>query len=254
MNAHIINAISIVIPVHNESGNVEKLAHELQQVEINDVVFEYIFVDDHSNDDTAEILRTLARQESRLRVLQHQSNYGQSTAVRTGIKAAQYDWICTLDGDGQNDPADIHKLVERAQTLPAREQPMLVSGNRQRARKDTFIRRVSSKIANNVRARLLGDSTPDSGCGLKLIDRAGYLALPYFDHMHRFLPSLVLREGGAVYSVHISHRDRTEGTSHYGILNRLWVGIVDILGVAWLKRRAHVAELKEEETIELKEN
>lgn len=246
MSAQTITSISIVVPVHNESGNVEKLFREFEQLNIDNIVFEFIFVDDNSSDDTANILNTLCKKAPRLRVLQHKHNYGQSTAVRTGIKAAKYDWICTLDGDGQNDPADIPKLVELAQTIPATLRPLLISGNRKRVRKDTFIRRASSQVANAVRAHMLGDATPDSGCGLKLIDRAGYLALPSFDHMHRFLPSLVLREGGRVYSVHVSHRDRAQGSSHYGISNRLWVGIIDILGVAWLKRRTCVAEIKQE--------
>lgn len=248
MNAQTIHAISVVVPVHNESGNVQNLLAELEQVNIDKIAFEFIFVDDNSSDNTADILNELCLKKSRLRVLRHKHNYGQSTAVRSGVRAAKYDWICTLDGDGQNNPADIPKLVERALSLPASNRPLLIIGNRKDARKDTLIRRLSSQIANGIRARMLGDATPDSGCGLKLIDRETFLALPYFDHMHRFLPPLVLREGGAVHSVHISHRNRVEGLSHYGISNRLWVGIIDILGVAWLKRRAFIVELEHKKT------
>lgn len=245
MSPELIKSISVVVPVHNESGNVEKLIDELTQVDIENIKFEFIFVDDFSSDNTLEILAKRTIHESRLRVLRHKNNCGQSTAVRSGILAARYNWICTLDGDGQNNPADIHKLIALAQTKLPITRPLLIMGNRRHARKDTFVRRTSSLVANKVRAKILGDSTPDSGCGLKLFDRVSYLALPYFDHMHRFLPPLFLREGGAVFSVDIGHRDRLQGVSHYGISNRLWVGIVDILGVAWLKRRAFIADIEE---------
>ena len=153
----------------------------------------------------------------------------------TGIKAAQGSWIATLDGDGQNDPADIPQLWRLAHAAPANP-PLLVAGVRSK-RHDSQAKRMASVIANAVRSRLLGDATPDTGCGLKLFPRALFLDLPAFDHMHRFLPALVLRAGGAVRSVPVDHRPRRSGQSKYGVFDRLGVGIVDLIGVYWLQRR-----------------
>jgi dolichol-phosphate mannosyltransferase len=155
--------------------------------------------------------------------------------VRTGVKHAQYDWVATLDGDGQNDPADIPKLLA---ALTAGVE--LVGGNRRASRRDTWIKRISSVIANGVRSRMLNDDTPDTGCGLKLFSRNAFLDLPYFDHMHRFLPALIKRRGGKIVSVPVSHRNREHGKSNYGTIDRLMVGIVDLFGVAWLQRRAKI--------------
>jgi dolichol-phosphate mannosyltransferase len=161
------------------------------------------------------------------------------------VRAARADWILTLDGDGQNDPADIPALIERLHEHPASGQSLqLVMGHRAK-RQDSWLRRLSSRVANGVRSRLLRDATPDSGCGLKLFSRQGFLELPYFDHMHRFLPALVQRNGGAVVSVRVNHRPRTRGRSKYGLHNRLWVGIVDLFGVSWLLRRAKLPEVNE---------
>ncbi len=153
--------------------------------------------------------------------------------------------MATLDGDGQNHPGDIPALLARWRALhQARpEQAVLIAGWRAK-RLDTWLRRLSSRVANRVRSSLLGDATPDSGCGLKLFAREDFLALPYFDHMHRFLPALFRRSGGLVESVPVRHRDRAHGQSHYGIGNRLWVGLVDILGVMWLQRRARVPQVE----------
>jgi dolichol-phosphate mannosyltransferase len=152
------------------------------------------------------------------------------------VKASRHDWIVTMDGDGQNDPADIPRLLQAAVRHPAPDRVQLVAGQRRR-RADSWLRRFSSRVANATRSRLLGDRTPDTGCGLKLIRREAFLDLPYFDHVHRFLPALVQRQGGTVVLVEVNHRRRERGRSHYGIGNRLWVGIVDLLGVLWLKRR-----------------
>jgi dolichol-phosphate mannosyltransferase len=170
-----------------------------------------------------------------LRVLRHSFRSGQSAAVASGVRAARAPWVATLDGDGQNDPADIPKLIA------ARESPLgrgvqLIMGNRT-TRKDTPFRRLQSRVANGVRGALLGDGTPDTGCGIKLFSREVFLDLPRFDHMHRFLPALFQRHGARVVSVPVNHRARMRGTSKYGMLNRLWVGIVDIAGVMWLRRR-----------------
>ncbi len=239
-----INGISVIVPVHNEADNVIGLLEELVRIDLQKRALEFIFVDDNSSDNTAERLSQFALKEERLRVVRHQDNYGQSAALRTGARRAKYNWLCTLDGDGQNDPADIVRLLDCLQKQAPDGRVVLIIGDRSHARKDNRVRRVSSLVASRVRAWLLGDVTPDSGCGLKLISKEGYLSLPYFDHMHRFLPTLVLREGGRVHSVPVNHRPRLAGQSHYGVFNRLWVGIIDILGVMWLQRRAVVVRQK----------
>jgi dolichol-phosphate mannosyltransferase len=152
------------------------------------------------------------------------------------VRAARAPWIATLDGDGQNDPADIPALIA-ARDSPIGRGVQLFMGNRRASRKDTAYRRLQSRVANGVRSGLLGDDTPDTGCGIKLFSRDVFMDLPRFDHMHRFLPALFQRHGARVLSVPVSHRERTRGTSKYGMLNRLWVGIVDICGVMWLRRR-----------------
>jgi len=164
---------------------------------------EIIYVDDGSTDATYAKLKSLQSQYPQLRIVRHAKSCGQSTAVRTGVKFAKYDWIATLDGDGQNNPADIPKLL--AALKPGVE---LVGGNRRQSRRDTWIKRISSVIANTVRSNMLKDDTPDTGCGLKLFSRTAFLDLPYFDHMHRFLPALIKRRGGKVVSVHVGHRNR----------------------------------------------
>ena len=221
--------ISVVIPVCNEADNVGPLAREIVAA-LQGRAFEILFVDDGSTDSTADALRTLRVSIPQLRVLRHSFRSGQSAAVCSGVRHARAAWIATLDGDGQNDPADIPALFE------ARKQAELVMGNRTR-RRDTWLRHVQSRVANGVRGRLLGDGTPDTGCGIKVMRRDVFMDLPRFDHMHRFLPALFLRAGARVVSVPVSHRPRERGTSKYGLFDRLWVGIVDIFGVMWLRRR-----------------
>jgi dolichol-phosphate mannosyltransferase len=226
--------LSIVVPVRNEQDNVLPLIEEIHAALADRVEFEVVYVDDGSSDGTPARLAEAMARFPRLRVLKHQDSCGQSTALATAVRAARGEWIATLDGDGQNDPADIPKL------LAARDGAAdirLFAGWR-KSRQDTWLKRLSSRIANSVRAGLLGDATPDTGCGLKLFRRATFLELPYFDHMHRFLPALVQRAGGRTLSVEVNHRPRTRGTSNYGLFDRLWVGIVDIVGVKWLQRRA----------------
>lgn len=231
--------LSVVVPVRNEEGNVEPLVHEIAAALSGVATFEIIYVNDGSTDATQERLSALKAGYPMLRVVRHREPCGQSRAVTTGVNAARYEWIVTLDGDGQNDPADIPALLAKL-TDPAQPADLeLLAGWRTR-RNDTFVRRISSKVANFVRSRLLRDNTPDTGCGLKLFARETFLALPNFDHMHRFLPALVLRNGGVVVSVPVSHRARLRGTSNYGVHNRLWVGIVDLFGVAWLQRRVRL--------------
>jgi dolichol-phosphate mannosyltransferase len=230
--------LSVVIPVCNEVDNVEPLAKEIETALRPYKPFEIIFVDDGSTDGTAAaVLAVRAAGIPEIRLLQHRSRAGQSRAVMTGIRAARAEWVATLDGDGQNDPADIPALVEARNS--GRDRLRLIMGNR-KTRRDTWLRRLSSRIANGVRGRMLRDGTPDTGCGIKLIHRETFLALPTFNHMHRFLPALFQREGAQVISVPVRHRPRERGQSKYGLHNRLWVGIVDLFGVRWLIRRAPV--------------
>lgn len=227
--------ISVVVPVHNETDNVETLIAEIHQALHSQEAYEMIFVDDGSTDDTASKLQQAMSSYPALRVLRHQRSCGQSRAVHSGVLAAQYPWVATLDGDGQNDPADIPNLIAAWQQQHD-EQLWMLAGFRHQ-RNDTGWRRFSSKFANSIRQAILHDATPDTGCGLKLFLRDKFLALPYFDHIHRFLPALIQMAGGHVISVKVNHRSRNFGTSKYGTLDRLAVGIVDILGVIWLKKR-----------------
>ena len=237
--------ISIIVPVYNEADNIFPLLNEITEAMQQAEAYEIIYVDDGSDDATPVVLAQALHEIEALRVIRHQLSYGQSTAIYTGIKAANYPCIITIDGDGQNDPADIPRLYEifmrQRQTIP---DLWMVVGWRNK-RHDSSWRRFSSKIANAVRSTLLRDKTPDSGCGLKVFLRDEFLTLPYFDHLHRFLPALVLRAGGKVISEPVNHRARVNGYSKYGTLDRLGVGIVDLLGVIWLQRRAKIAEVKE---------
>ena len=229
--------VSVVIPVCNEQDNVEPLAREIHAALSGRWSFETIFVDDGSTDGTAAaLLAARAAGLPEIRLLRHAVRSGQSAAVATGVRAARAPWIATLDGDGQNDPADIPKLLEAAQADRG-GRLRLVMGNRT-TRRDTWLRRLSSRVANGVRGGLLKDGTPDTGCGIKVFDRAVFMDMPRFNHMHRFMPALFQREGYQVASVPVNHRERTRGTSKYGLHNRLWVGIVDLFGVMWLIRRA----------------
>jgi len=224
-------AISVVVPVRNEAPNIAPLVAEITAA-LEGVPHEILYVDDGSTDETAGAVR-LARGSGAVRLLRHATSCGQSAAVVTGVRAARAPWIATLDGDGQNDPADIPRLWARARQEGA---DTLVAGWRT-TRKDTATKRFTSRVANRVRARLLGDATPDTGCGLKVFPRDLFLALPHFDHMHRFLPALVLRGGGRVVSEPVGHRPRMRGVSNYGTLDRLAVGVVDLFGMIWLQRR-----------------
>jgi len=232
---------SLVIPVRNEGENVARLIGEIQNALEPEFDFEVIFVDDGSSDDTAQQLLARAAAWPRLRVVRHRHNYGQSAAVLSGVRAARAPLIVTLDGDGQNDPADIPALIAIARADHALGEDghalLLINGHRTN-RRDRLSKQLGSRIANWVRRRALGDATPDSACGLKLFPRALYLTLPYFDHMHRFMPALAKRHGARLRSVAVHHRPRTAGRSNYGNWQRLWVGLIDLVGVIWLMRRA----------------
>lgn len=240
---HATPQLSVVVPVHNEEDNVAPLVGEIVAALRGLIDFEIVYVDDASRDSTLQRLRDLQATTPELRVIRHLGNAGQSTAVRNGVKAARAPWIATLDGDGQNDPADIPKLL--AQRDAAAADIKLFAGWRVN-RKDSGSKRWASKWANAIRARMLRDDTPDTGCGIKLFERAAFLDLPYFDHMHRYLPALMQRAGWKTVSVPVNHRHRTAGVSKYNNLNRALVGIRDLRGVAWLivrSRRTAVEEI-----------
>lgn len=228
--------ISVVVPVHNEQDNVEQLITEIVTALDPLYPFEMIFVDDGSHDATLANLQNAAKQYPQLRILHHSSCHGQSRAIHSGVSAAKYSWIVTLDGDGQNDPADIPNLVASQQQHINNKSLWMLAGFRHQ-RNDSHWRRFSSHCANFIRQKILQDNTPDTGCGLKLFLRDKFLLLPYFDHIHRFLPAMILATGGQVISVKVSHRSRHHGQSKYGTVDRLMAGIVDLLGVIWLKKR-----------------
>jgi len=226
---------SIVVPVYNESGAAPALAREIADA-FAGRSYEMIFVNDASRDDTLAQLTELKAQIPQLRVLSHASNSGQSRAIRTGVLAARGGIIVTLDGDGQNDPADAPRLAERLAATPSLA---LIGGERVK-RQDSAAKRYASKWANGIRKKLLNDVANDTGCGLKAIRREAFLRLPYFDHMHRYIPALMLREGFAVAFEPVNHRHRTIGVSKYTNFGRLKVAYADLRGVMWLQSRSRL--------------
>ena len=238
-------SLSVVVPVMNEIDNVEPLISEIVDVLRGREQFEIIYVDDGSTDGTQARLVELTKTYTELRVFGHKVCSGQSVAIATGVCNAKAPLIVTLDGDGQNDPADIPILLMHARASDDMEQTMVVGWRVKR--RDTFIRRLSSMIANSIRSKMLKDKTLDTGCGLKIFPRDAFMKMPQFNHMHRFLPALMIRSGGQVISAEVNHRDRERGVSKYGVWNRLWVGILDIHGVMWLisrPMRSNVKQLK----------
>lgn len=233
--------LSVVIPVRDEAGNVARLAAEIHAALAGKPAYEVIFVDDASTDTTADELAGM--NDARVRVFTHVKSCGQSQATITGVTQARGTWIATLDGDGQNDPADLPRLLDARAAAGADAAHTLFIGRRG-ARRDNLRRLIASRIANGIRGAVLGDATPDSGCGIKLLSRALFLALPRFDALHRFMPALVLRAGGRVVSMPVSHRMRVRGASKYTIWRRGLIGVVDMLGVFWLMRRNKRPTLK----------
>ena len=226
--------ISVVVPVFDEEGAAPGLAREIAAA-FAGRSFEIIFVDDASRDGTRAALKALAAEIPQLRVLGHAKNAGQSRAIRSGLLAARGEVVVTLDGDGQNDPADAPRLVDAL--LDGPPELGMVGGWRVK-RQDSWAKRYGSRVGNSVRKRLLRDTANDTGCGLKAIRREVFLALPYFDHIHRYLPALVTREGFRSEYVPVNHRHRQTGRSKYTNLGRLWVSIADLIGVIWLQSRS----------------
>lgn len=226
--------LSIVIPMKNEAENAEALLKEIAEVGAGLPPYEVIVVDDGSSDDTAAVVIRLAAEDPHLRLIRHPQSGGQSAAVHSGVLDAKGAIIATLDGDGQNPPAEIPKLV--TPLLEGDPGVGLVAGQRV-ARQDTWSKKLASKFANRLRRTLLKDDTRDTGCGLKAFRREAFLALPFFDHIHRYLPALMKREGWRVALVDVSHRARGEGASNYTNFGRALVGALDLLGVWWLMRR-----------------
>jgi dolichol-phosphate mannosyltransferase len=232
--------ISSVIPAKDEAESLADLVHEIASVLAHES-YEIIVVDDGSIDATAEVLKLLSQQHEALRHFVHDRSCGKSAAILTGVRAARALLIATLDGDGQNDPRYLPALL----ALAAEPHVGLAAGQRIK-HAHSRAKRIGSRLANRLRARLLHDDTRDTACGLKAFRRDVFLQLPYFDTMHRFLPALVLRDGLAVRHVDVVDRDRRHGQSKYGVIDRAIVGLYDLFGVHWLiKRREHVPQAKE---------
>lgn len=239
--------VSVLIPAKNEANNLKPLLEEVREAMANEA-YEIIVVDDGSTDATLHELRQIRNSGlSALRILHHARSLGQSTSLYHAAREARGQWLATLDGDGQNDPADIPGMLALVRGEQGRGNVQLVAGHRTN-RRDTASKRWASRFANGLRRRLLKDATPDTGCGLKLIERAAFLRLPYFDHMHRFIPALIQRHNGRTINYPVNHRARTAGVSKYGNLDRALVGILDLAGVWWLIKRTrlntHAQELE----------
>ena len=232
--------LSVVVPVYNESENVSKLVDEIA-VALAQTDYEMIFVNDASSDDTLSVLTSLKKDHSTLRAISHRKNAGQSRAVRSGVIAAKGQYIATLDGDGQNDPADIPALFEQITRSDAPDSLALVGGRRAK-RQDSWAKKMGSRIGNGVRKKLLNDQADDTGCGLKVFTREAFLQLPYFDHIHRYIPALMLREGYKIEFCDVNHRHREFGVSKYTNFGRLMVSIADLRGVRWLNKRSRNPE------------
>ncbi len=236
--------VSVVVPVRNEAGNLAPLIGEIETALASHMPFEILYINDGSSDTTASELARLCESHPHLRVRTHVHSCGQSAAVRTGVRAARAPVIVTMDGDGQNNPAFLPVFLQALEAAGPR--CGLVQGQRV-GRQDTGFKKFQSRVANGVRARLLKDGTRDTGCGFKCFRREAWLALPYFDALHRFTPALMRREGFEIAYVDITDRARLSGVSNYRFLDRLWVGIIDLIGVRWLiARRKNIPQVREE--------
>jgi dolichol-phosphate mannosyltransferase len=238
--------LSVIVPVRDEAENIAALVGEIRAALRGRTRYEIIYVDDGSRDGTAAVLKDVAARTPELRCLHHAQSIGQSGAVLSGALAARAPLIATLDGDGQNDPADIPRMLDAMSQAGGPSAVQAVTGVRAR-RHDNFAKRWGSRIANAVRRRCLGDDAADSGCGLRLVTRDAFLRLPFFDHLHRFVPALLRREGYRVIALPVNHRPRTQGRSKYGTWDRLWVGIVDLFGVMWLMKRRNRTDVSSDD-------
>ncbi len=237
--------LSVIVPVYNERDNITPLIDEIVEALKGLVSYEIIYVNDGSSDDTLEVLIEKQQSCPQLRIFRHEQSCGQSYAVRTGVKNATAPWIATLDGDGQNVPADILNLYNKAINAKPEDNIWLIAGWRKK-RNDSWLKLQSSKYANAIRSWMLKDKTPDAGCGLKVFSHDVFVDLPAFNHMHRYLPALYQRAGGKVESIEVSHRARKMGVSKYGFWDRALVGISDLFGVAWLLRRGKLPKVTEQ--------
>lgn len=243
MNEHNNYQISVVIPVCNEADNIYPMYEEVAAIGLNS--WEIIYVDDGSTDTTWETLQRLQAEHPQVQIFKHARNFGQSVALITGIEHARYPYIVTLDGDGQNDPADIPTLVVEHQKVSQADPAVhhVILGNRKR-RQDHLIRLISTKIARLIRKVVFNDDCPDSGCAIKLFLREDFMRLPKFKNMHRFLPVLFRRDGVKTHNRVVNHRQRTRGVTKYGVLNRAFAGLFDLIGVYWLLSRPNRSELE----------
>ncbi len=239
--------VSVVIPALNEAGNIGRLVEETYTAVPADQLGEVIVIDDASTDDTGREVKALIAggQLQGLRYIRHGVRSGQSTAMRTGILAATFPVIATMDGDGQNDPHDIPKLLTRLSEPGTKGGVALVGGWRT-SRKDTGSKRYASLAANWIRDSVLKDNCPDTGCGIKVYWRDTFLRLPFFTSMHRYLPALFITYGHEVAYVPVNDRARVAGVSKYNNLNRALVGIYDLVGVSWIRKRTKVPPVVEE--------
>ena len=233
--------LSVVVPVLNEAENISSLVYDLNAA-LEGIFHELVFVDDGSDDETLQTLRGLMVDFTTIRCLHHVHRCGQSAAIRTGVQHAKGLIIATIDGDGQNPPRDIPKLL--ALLHASSRSVKLIQGQRQK-RQDTLWKRLGSRLANKIRQAILKDGVRDSGCGLKVFYKDAYLSLAYFDHLHRFMPAMMQREGYDVITCDVSHAERYAGQSKYGNLGRALVGIVDLAGMLWLKRRRNLSAVQE---------
>ncbi len=240
--------ITVIIPVHNEQDNIETLLKEISAAAHTALISEVIYIDDGSTDKTLETLENMRKEMPMLRIIKHSVRAGQSAAFMSGIRAAGNSLIVLMDGDGQNDPKDIAALHDCYKHHSTQYEKIMITGQRVK-RHDNVIRRISSRLANKIRSSVLKDQIRDTGCSLKLIRREDYLRLPYFDHMHRFLPALLMRDHVKILTVDVSHRPRDRGTSKYGFWDRLWVGIIDLIGARWLLSRGTADNFKTQEIL-----
>lgn len=237
--------LSVVVPVYNEAENIMPLVADIHAALNGKVDFEIVYVDDGSSDNTPQQLDLAKIQHGRMTIVRHVTNAGQSAAMMNGVKVASGEWVATLDGDGQNPPSEILKLLAKRDGFEGDKKKLMVAGVRAK-RQDNIVRKLSSKIGNGVRNFMLRDGALDTGCSLKLFRRDIYIEMPYFDHMHRFLPALWLRQGGLLIQQDVDHKARHAGVSKYGfgVWNRLKVSIFDLLGVMWLQRRVRLTDIE----------